>query len=748
MEQLGFHTLAILHAGSYIATTRCSVAEYLNFMRTNRRRLLDKSRGQGQSRYDTVYATFGASIEFLEQRKAGEADEARKDALQLLEVLSTFHYTSAPLDVLVDASKGVKKALKTPKEREMFLDELTAWHVAQVPDLVRSEEGDVRFRTTEAVARLESLALVRTDPSGRAWKSVSMHPLVHGWAGDRRSPRGQKETLRMTECIFALSSSTIESWGPYHRQSAPHLKRLVERDKWMVDDASESRCVLQAYVQMAKVYHEMDIHPDMHELTGRIMQRLGLDDEKPTEELRELYRVFAAAIHREGSRPAHALRALEAIARLDENMLAENDPRRLDNLRALGNARLKNGQTKEAAALLRKVVKARQELGEEHPDLLASQHDLAKALMEDGQNKDAITLLEEVVGIMQGLLPEDSPSRHPSHQALAVAYLQDGQIAEATRRLEEAERVEARTLGEQHPTTAHTQNWLADAYHRAGRLADAIALYERVVNTRTLVLGERHPDLLTSQNNLAFVFSDAGRSLDAINILKRVVAISNKTLDNTDRDRLLVQYNLGYIYLVNGPLLDAIDILERAVDIGKSTFGEKDSDLLAAQHNLALAYLNSGRVTKAIMTLEGVVKVRRLILKDSDFALRCSQYILGRAYLKAGKALEAISILERLVEVGGMLHDQDRLKFVVPQGLLDEAYATRDRYLADSTSSSASENTPPNPAISPKESNIAAETINGPIVDPEGQASARSTKGLEGEMSTSLVLSDPDGHEV
>lgn len=743
VRQLGHHTLAILHAGSYIATAPCTMADYLDFLRTNRRRLLDKSRGQGESRYETVYATFEASIEFLEQKKAGEGDEARQDALELLEILSTLHYTSVPLDILVDASEGVKDALETPKEREMFLEYLTAWHVARAPDLVRGEEDGGRLRITEAVARLESLALVRTDRSARAWKSVSMHPLVHGWAGDRRSKWDQKEALRMTECTVALSYFGFRVWRPYHRQFAPHLKRLVDRDKWLVDDAAKSRCVLQACVQIAWLYHRTDFHRDMYEFTDRIMQRLGLHDQEPTEELRGLYSVFAAATDREGSRPAQALRAWETIARLDETTRAENDRGRLINLCDLGRARLKKGQTKEAVALLRKGVKAQLGLGEEHEDLLYAQHDLAMALSEDGQSKEAITLLENVVKIRQRTLPEDSPDRLASQQELAVAYyLEDGQIAEATLRLEEVVRTKAQTFGEEHPSTARTQVWLADAYKRAGRLADAIALYERVVNTRTLALGEGHPHLLTSQHKLASAYLDAERASEAINILQRVVDICKSTLKETDRERLDSQHELARAYLEDGRVAEATDMLERVVEIRKSRLDQENPGLLASQHVLAQAYMESGRVSESIDILERVVEIEKVILDEKDSNRLASQHLFSKAYLESGRVAEAISILERVVEVESLLYEPGHPDRVISQELLDEAYATRDGHFSDPESFSASVNSQPDPGTPPTEADTTGEIINGQVDGAEGP---RSVEKLKGKLSTRLVLSDGSG---
>lgn len=538
VKDLGFHTLAVLHAASYIATTHCRIADYQEFLKTNRRRLLEKSGGQGQPRYDTVYATFGASIEFLELSETGVSEETRQDSLQLLKLLSTFHYKSMPLDVLVDAWEGVKEAL-TPSKDEMDSGVLTAWHVAQVPDFIRTEKDNLKFRVTEAVTRLESLALVRTDQSGCAWKSVSMHPLVHGWAGDHQSQHERKEALRMAECVIALSYFAPDSWRPYYRQFAPHLKLVVESDTQLVQDAARSRCILQACVHIAWIYHWVWLDRNMYELTGSIFRELGLYNQQVTDELREFYRVLAIAIDRERSCPPQALEIFEAIALLDQQYRDDNDPARLDNLRDLGRAYLDTSETEQAIALLRRVMEGRRNTEQVNGDQLTAEYDLAWALARNGEKKEALTLLEKVVEAQKRLLPAGDPDRFTAQGALAMVYLRTGQIRDATPLLEEVARFQSQVYGNEHTETATTRFWLADAYDRAGRSSEAIALYERVVDIRTVLLGENHLAVLRSLIHLATAYLKAGLVAKAVDLVERLGNIENPMLDDISRSRLL-----------------------------------------------------------------------------------------------------------------------------------------------------------------------------------------------------------------
>lgn len=660
-------------------------------------------------------------MEFLELPERGVSEETRKDSLQLLRALSTFHYMSVPLDVFVQACIGVKKALATDKQQEMYSGKLTAWHVAQVPDLFRSEKDDVKFRITQAVTRLESLALVRTEKSGgHAWKSVSMHPLVHGWAGDRQSQQERKEILRMTECIVALSISGFNRWRSYYTQLTLHLKLLIQSDVDLMEDAVQHRCVLQACVHIAGLYHRTVLHRDMYEFTSRMFHRLGLHEQEPTKELRELYNVFAVAADREGSHPAQALWAYEAIARLDEKTLGENEGKRLQNLRNLGSAYRENGQTGKAVTLLRKVVTAHQELGEEHHERLHAQHGLARALNEDDQIKEAIELLDNVVRIRQRLLTEGDPNRLASQHELAVAYLRDGKVAEAILQLEEVARVSTKTFGEDQLETSGAQHWLATAYEHAGRLSEATALYERVVHSRIISLGENHPFTTSAQHWLAAAYEQAGRLPEAVALFERVVNTKTLVLGENHPDLLISQHSLASAYLKAGRVQEAINILELVVEIRNSTLEDTNRLRLVSQHQLGRAYRKDGRISKAINILEQVVDIKNSTRDHTDRGRLASQHELGRAYLEDGRAVEAIELLQHVVEVDGLLYEQGHPTRVLSQELLAEAYVMRNSSVPTSATLSASENTRPDATLQSVEALTLDETGTEHSIDIEG----------------------------
>lgn len=214
VDHLESHTLAMVQAAAYILKRRLTITQYLEYIQGNGRQLLDIHHSE-HSPYGTAYTTFRATIDFLEQPDGEEFDETSKDSLQLLNILATFPRLRIPLDILLDAWEGIRKAARTRKEYEDDSGLLTRWHTVRLPDFFQADKDVMKNRITEAVRRLDSLALVQEEPSTGLWKIVSIHSLVHGWAGGRQSEQNTDvELLRTAECIVALSNFEAMAWRP------------------------------------------------------------------------------------------------------------------------------------------------------------------------------------------------------------------------------------------------------------------------------------------------------------------------------------------------------------------------------------------------------------------------------------------------------------------------------------------------------------------------------------------------------
>jgi hypothetical protein len=126
-ELLGSHPLALVQAGSYIGRGFCTLKEYQNVYRTSRQRLLTFHLTQEQAPYKHMYATFEASMDKLKS----SADEAAKDALELLSVLSMLGLSWLQLSIFKAAWRGACKVSKTAVGHDDLRNsDPSTWHVS------------------------------------------------------------------------------------------------------------------------------------------------------------------------------------------------------------------------------------------------------------------------------------------------------------------------------------------------------------------------------------------------------------------------------------------------------------------------------------------------------------------------------------------------------------------------------------------------------------------------------------------
>jgi hypothetical protein len=135
-----------------------------------------------------VYATFEASADVLRSSDS----EAWQDALDVLAILYMLHSSMLPLAVFADAWAGVKQALQAEGTETDEIDALTPWNVSQLPQFIDGEADELDdYRLHKASTLLVSLSLVTRHGSDEL-DGLSMHPLAHVWARDRRGKEQQE----------------------------------------------------------------------------------------------------------------------------------------------------------------------------------------------------------------------------------------------------------------------------------------------------------------------------------------------------------------------------------------------------------------------------------------------------------------------------------------------------------------------------------------------------------------------------
>ena len=565
VDDLSFHTLAIMQAGAYIARGHCSMEDFPSKFRQQRARLLKFSPKQAKSRYSHVFATFEASACVLEESTSLEA----KDALSLLGVLAVLHFSELSMRIFEYAWKKSQEVRKIQHTETDSIISFFDWHASQLPGFVSGEldEWD-EFRLQEASNLLASLFLI-TKRKHNDHFEISMHPLVHAWARNRINSKEEKaRTWRSTGSLLslALELEEAEIWHTHGRQLRPHVHSYLSLYARENDTFQCLKMIMPMVFACADFLYYTRDDKMLASLLKQIFEDLCVDPTSPSIDsmrLLPLYHLQGINLRRMGH-DKDAIQLLEKVVNVREITLSEDHPCRLASQNHLAIAYQVNGQIRRAVQLLEHVVNTRETtLSQDHPSRLTSQHALAGAYQQNGQIQKAVQLLERVVNIQEITLSEDHPKRLASQHALASAYQANGQIKKAVQLLEHVVNTRKITLSEDHPDRLASQHELARAYQAIGQIGKAVQLLEHVVNTRTITLGENHPKRLASQHELAGAYEANGQIRKAVQLLECVVEIKETTLSEDHPSRLLSQDLLARVYEANGQNQQATHLLER-----------------------------------------------------------------------------------------------------------------------------------------------------------------------------------------
>jgi hypothetical protein len=350
VKALESHTLAVILAGSYVATRRCGLENYLYIYEKHWLRTVKYNPGQSRSRYGSVHATFEASTAILES----ENNETSRDALELLNILSASAPSNVPLSVFEEAWRGIARipGNNVPDS----LDDLSDWHVSMLPSFLEaSANAWDPYRLDEACSLLEGLSLL-TVSEDQATRKLSMHPLLHDWTWRRQTREDMEKSWATTGSAFSIALHRNEMWYDYGKVYRSHLGTSVK-----------------AY-RTFKLFSCADLP---------VLQILFC---------------FAAALD-EARDDSLALACLDTIAEERFRESGATEALHLGFMKLWASCRLRNGDAAGSVTLWNDILNAQASLAEDHPSRLASQHALAGAYQANGQVKDAVTLLQHVVKV-------------------------------------------------------------------------------------------------------------------------------------------------------------------------------------------------------------------------------------------------------------------------------------------------------------------------------------------------------------
>jgi tetratricopeptide (TPR) repeat protein len=496
VAELGHLALAVDQAGAYIARGECRFHDFLATFERHRASLLSVD-AYHRATPDTraVYATWELSYSAIQRIANGEPEqdsqvEVARNAVQLLNMLSFFHYENITEDIYKRAAENPKSGSSYPVDVDP--DQLLAGD-KDLPDtllpLDRNKQWDAHpFRKCVCLLNSYSLLWVNTL-SG----TISMHRLVHRWAFDRLPPHSRYASLLSSEATLAGSLSSVEDVEVYAigRDLLPHIVALFHQASVANVDPL---CNAYQMTQMGIAYS----------INGRWNQ--------------------ASALIR---------RALE----LEERLLGPGSAETLASMAFLAQIIYHQGRRDEAGVMICQVYEIVKRVhGPEHPLTLGSMGNLAGTIREQGRAAEAEALYQQALCMMRRVLGPEHPETLASMGNLASAILDQGRAAEAERLYQQVLCIGKRVLGPEHPGTLASMGSLASAILDQGRAAEAEALCRQQLCIQRRVLGSEHPDTLTTMHDLALALRSLGDADDAVALMINCYELRNKTIGENHPD--------------------------------------------------------------------------------------------------------------------------------------------------------------------------------------------------------------------
>jgi len=666
------HALSLIHAGSYVSKGYCTLQKWPEFFRRQQTKIMHDQLSHG---YDNVYSTFEMSAATLQATNTRES----RLALELLGVLSFFHYENIEEDIFVralDCCKAIEEDehdnrsashivgssirsafdnLTLSSNRQIVgvransstqgvdrnsrshngltdkgeINDLGRWHCNKGRPIL----GIDSLENYEASrSRLYQLALIDLNTENG---TITMHPLLHRWAQERLSQTEQCSMWKKAASILALSTEQYASKEIFTAALCPHLQS----------------CFHSWAQRSARTRISLDIGRILFCFGCQLMQ--GGNDTEALEIFRSLSKRCTLDV-RTNSFKGKILLQVEAECIKDSD---------------------------KAIAMYEQIIDARAAyLPEDDATLLFAKSNMAAIYARHDRHLEAIPILEQIVENASRLFGHDHPDVHAVRCDLGKAYSHAADYNNAIRVLRRLVVDQAAVEEPRHPTRLVSMKSLAYAYSSSNRPREAIAIWEEILSL------ESDSCDITSFCSLPDLASDYSDIKDSENAMRIYEEWISRGVDLHDEDTRVHVHNLGQLYFDTDLYEDAVELLEELVEAETQILPIEDESRQFTMHLLACAHKANDELPKAIRLWEILVETRHGVPSSAEHRgamlehLRTFQEALGSAYTQLGYHEKALPILENLVRTWKWFEKPTEQARILPIESLARTYNGLERW--------------------------------------------------------------------
>lgn len=568
--------LALDQAGAYIEETGCSVADYLQRCRDQRKQVLAHRGIHGGTHPASVATTLKLSIEQAERQHAAAIDFLRVCAFLHPEAIpeSLFQVGSPHLgpvlgqvtadpyqfDLALAALRGASLITRHASTRTISVHRL-------VQAVLQDEMEPAETRVwSERVVRALNVAFpdpekVDTWPQceqylAHALACVPLIALVEGnlpEAGEFLYKIGSYLMARgrftEAEPLLVQAVEWGEQWrGPDHPILIPWLEKRAELF-WRQGKYEQVEALLRRVLKLEQQHLEPE-HPQMAETLNDL-----------------------ATLYSDQGKYEQAEPLLQKALSIREQQLGPND---LNTALTLNNLALlydRQGKYEQAEPLYQRALRIReQQLGPEHSRVAIILNNLAGLYRNQGKYEQATSLYQRALHILEQQLGPEHPDTSFILINLANLYRSQKKYEQAEPLYQRSLHIREQQLGVWHPETAFTLTGLATLHHEQGRFEQAEQLYQRALAIWEQQSTTEHPRTALALNGLANLYREQGKYEQAEPLYQRALHIREQRLGSEHPDTVTTLADLGALYCKQEKFQAAKSFYQRALAIGEKRF--------------------------------------------------------------------------------------------------------------------------------------------------------------------------------
>ncbi|KAI9931072.1 hypothetical protein MW887_010729 [Aspergillus wentii] len=542
IRALGYLALAVTLAADAIYERACQLTGYLDFYDYHRRKRWQRQQEVDATRDDVlIYSAFDVSLEHIQMKTT----TASKDAVELLSIVSFYHFDQIPVSIFSQAIINLHKAEAAKKPdgsaswwRHAVWKRYQSSHAPLPHFLQRSLEHPEPQCIEEALSELYRVSLISYDSNQNL--TFSLHPLVHTWARDRIHPNDRAE------------------WASIALNTLAHSLLLP----------SDPKSGSQAEFQKAIYSH---LNENLKECPITITQFEGLFGK---------FQLIYATVFQPS-----------ALALFQEQIAMAV---KYTHLYAV------TGRFKEAVYYLSMVKNVLvQVVGYNNDKTVLVMFFLSKILWGLGRLEEAISIQKHVVEYRTRVLGPESRETLQAMDHLSNCYWLHGQYSEALHLQTVTTEQMKKSLGPQDKDTLGALDTLGTILGSWHRFQESREVHQKVLDAREAAKEANVLDVLTSKCNLAMAMMGLGLAEKARGILQDVFEQRKQHLGKEHPWTLWVLCYLAKAYIKLGRLTDAEDILIEGIAAARRGLGDDHLGVLLGRGALARVYARQGRLEEA-----------------------------------------------------------------------------------------------------------------------------------------------------